>query len=434
MKSGSLKSRTRSKQARQLKWRIFAFVLLHGLIGLHLYLWYVVEWRVIGAIDMQELFRHFIEHNALTAGAVFFLAAIALGLLWGRYFCGWMCHIGQTYDLLAALYHKLKIPMHSYALRWGPVVACLILLWYFLREAVVNRIRRPPEGLVVDMGMTEPWELLPGWIAGSLTLGLILLVLPIFLGPRTFCRHLCPWGVLLGWTNVFSRLKVRRTGDCTMCGTCSTACPMDLDVSRLINTDFHVNKVGCTNCLQCVAACPTDALQLALPSKENREPQKRKLLKPPGYVPVKEEVIFWVLCIFMGWVYGGFYGQGIFFAFSMGLLCAWLTIYTFKKARRKSYLAITAFAVLILGWGVVFKDGMAHASYAKGRTAFLNQDYVTAQKYYERSDELMWVAPNNLLYHLYIIYKSTGQEEKRKALYDRYEARRQAQKKISKKD
>lgn len=432
MKAKSLKSHAKAKQNRQLKWRIFAFVLLHGLIGLHLYLWYVAEWRLIGAIDMQELFRHLIEHNALTAGAVFFLLAIALGLLWGRYFCGWLCHIGQTYDLLAALYTKLKIPMHNYALRWGPIVATGILLWYFLREAITNRLKRPPSGFVMDMGMTEPWELLPGWLAGSLTLGLILLVLPVIMGPRVFCRQLCPWGVLLGWTNRLSRLKVRRTGNCTMCGTCSTACPMDLDVSRLINTEFRVDRVGCTSCLQCVAACPTDALTLSLPSKENREPQKRKLLQPYTFVPVKEELVFWVLCIAMGWVYGGFYGQGIFFAFSMGLLSAWLTIWAYKKARKKSSAGMLVLALLILGWGVVVKDGFAHAHFDMGRKAFLKQDFTHAQKHYERSDALMWVAPNDLLYHLYIIYKSTGQEEKRKALYDRYEARRKAQKKLTK--
>lgn len=428
----SLKKYVIGKERRQLRWRIFAFVVLHVLIGIHLYLWYVKKVHTIGAIDMQELFRHFIEHNTLTAGAVFFLAAIALGLLWGRYFCGWLCHIGQTYDLIAAGYRKLNIPMHTYALRWGPVVAGGIMIWYFLREAIVNRYRRPPEGFTVDMGLTEPWELLPGWLNGSLTLGLILLVLPIFLGPRAFCRQLCPWGVMLGWTNWLSRLKVRRTGDCTMCGTCSTACPMDLDVSKLINTEFRVNRISCTNCLQCVASCPTDALTFTHRKAENRAPQPRKLLQGLKHVPVKEELVFWALCLFAGWVYGGFYGLGIFFAFSSGLMLAWLTIKAVKGAKNRHWQAMVGCVLLLAIWGVIGKDGLAHHHYEKGRSAFLSQDFKTAQIHYEKSDELMWVAPNNLLYHLYIIYKATGQESKRKALYDRYEARRKAQKKTEK--
>lgn len=430
MSSGLLKNHKRTKELRQVRWRIFAFVLLHSLIGLHLYLWYVADWKIIGAIDMQELFRHFIEHNLLTAGAIFFLSAIGLGLLWGRYFCGWLCHIGQAYDLLAVLYRKWGIPMRNYGLRWGPVVACLVLVWYFLREAITHRLRQPPAGMAVAMGFTEPWELLPGWFIGGVTLGLILLILPIFLGPRAFCRHLCPWGVIFGWTNFLSGLKVRRTGDCTMCGACSSACPMDLDVSRLVNTEFRVNRISCTNCLQCVASCPTDALRFAPRKKENREPQKRALLKPIQFIPVKEELAFWCLCLLVGWVYGGFYGIGIFLAFSIGLLVAWLTIFAFKKARQRSRLAMSALAILLVGWGLVMKDGMAHGHYDLGRKAFLNQDFATAQIHYERSDDLMWTAPNNLLYHLYIIYKSTGQETKRKALYERYEARRKTQKKV----
>jgi len=419
----------RKKEAKQLRWRLFAFILLHTLIGLHLYLWYVADWKVIGAIDMQELFRHFLENNALTAGALFFLVAIGLGLLWGRYFCGWLCHIGQAYDLLAALYKKLGIPMRIYALRWGAVMAAIILGYYFVREAVIHRITNPTPPMTVAMGLTTPWELLPGWVMGTLTLGLVLLILPIFFGPRVFCKHLCPWGVALGWTNHFSRLKVRRTGDCTMCGACSTACPMDLDVSRLINQDFHVNKVRCTNCLQCVASCPTDALKFTLAKHENREPQKRPLLAPLAYVPVWEEVSFWALCFFFGWVYGGFYGVGIFFAFSLGLLLAWLTIHAVKLVKKKRVLAVLALLLLTPAWVVTAKDGLAHYHYSKGRRAFIDKDFNSAQHHYEKSDSLMWVAPNNLLYHLYIIYKSTGQEAKRKALYDRYEQRRKAQKK-----
>jgi len=421
------------KNRKQFRWRLFAFGLLHALIGLHLYLWYVVDWKSIGAIDMQELFRHFIEHNALTAGAVFFLLAIGLGLLWGRFFCGWLCHIGQTYDLLSALYRKYNIPMKNYPLRWGSFVAAGILLWYFFREAIINRIKIPPGPMTVDMGLTEPWELLPGWLMGTITLALVLLILPVFLGPRAFCRHLCPWGVLLGWTNRFSRLKVRRTGNCTMCGVCSTACPMDLDVSRLINTEFKVNRVGCTNCLQCVASCPTDVLTFSQPKKENREPLKHKLLPPLTFVPKREELAFWGLTIFAGWVYGGFYGLGIFLAFSAGLLLAWVTIQAFKRARQRSRKALAALVLLVAGWGVIAKDGVAHYHYETGRKAFLKQDMTKAQHHYERSDALMWVVPNNLLYHLYIIYKGTGQETKRKALYDRYEARRKAQGKVKEK-
>ena len=415
-----------AKEKRMLKRRVLAFVILHALIGLHLLLWYVFDWHLIGAIDMQELFRNLIEKNVLTIGALFFLVFIGAGLLWGRLFCGWLCHIGQAYDLLAALYRKWGLPLKAFPLRLGPLMALFILVWFFLWEAVAHRMEQIPQGLEVNMGLTEPWELLPGFWNGSLTLALVLLVLPMMLGPRTFCRNLCPWGVLLGMANRLSPLKVRRTGNCTMCGLCSPACPMDLDVSRLINTEFRVDSLRCTNCFQCVAACPENALSFALPRKENRRPQKRPLLKPLQWVSWPVEIVFWLLTLWVGLTYSELYGIGIFLAFTLGLIMAWCSYRVVVDFRRGPWLRRLAPAlVLLLLWGVVFKDGLAHHHYKKGGQAWDQGNFALAQHHYERCDALFWLNPDLLYFRLYRIYKGSGQETKRKQLYDRFERRRQ---------
>ena len=415
------------KEQRMFRWRVFAFVVLHLLIGIHLYLWYAADWHVIGAIDMQELFRNTIEKNILTVGALFFLALIGLGLIWGRFFCGWFCHIGQAYDLLAVLYRKLHIPIHHFPTRFGPLAAGAILLGYFLWEAVVNRFQQPPGALQIDWGLTEPWELLPGWLNGSLTLALVLLVLPILLGRRAFCRNLCPWGVLLGAMNKVSALKVRRTGDCAMCGACSAACPMDIDVSREINTRFHVGALSCTNCLQCVASCPTNALTLSLPQRENRTPQTRPFLKALEYPTLSRELIFWVMTGLVGWIYAELYGIGIFMAFCLGLCLARITDHFVRGLPRISRIrGLGAVLVLILAWTVVAKDGFAKYHHEQGMDAFHRGDYQTAQTHYEWSDRLLWKSSQYELYHLYIIYKQTGQEEKRKELFERHKKMRES--------
>jgi len=421
-------ARVQHKQRRLLKWRLFAFFGLHGLILLHLALWYWFDWRVIGAIDMQELFRQFIEQNRLTAGGLFFLAFLALSLVLGRIFCGWLCHIGQAYDLLASLYRKLGIPMGAFSPRWGTLAATAILIHYFLVEAVVNRIDPEPETFAVAWGAVEPWALLPGWFWSVATLALALLLMPAAFGPRPFCRMLCPWGVALGAFNRLSPYKIRRTGHCTLCGECTRACPMDLDVSRQINSRFHVAANACVNCMQCVAVCPENALGFSLPGRANRQPSPRGAPIDGARLPWRVELAFWAMTFAFGLVYAELYGIGVFPAYMMGALASWLTLRALAWMRRQSWprRAAPALAALLI-WGVVFKDGLAKRHYQLGDAAWERRDFAAAQRCYERSDVLFWQSPNALFYRLYAIYKQTGQEQKRQRLYERYEARRRRQ-------
>jgi len=414
-----------TRKRRQLKRRIWAFAILHLLIAIHLVAWYLLDWRAIGAIDMQELFRNFIEKNVLTAGAVFFLGLIALTLLWGRIFCGWWCHIGQAYDLIAAGYRRLGIRMHGVPLRFGTWMAAFVLIWFFLREAVLHRVAGPNPELTVAMGEVAPWELLPGWVNGTITLAVVLFLLPVMFGPRPFCRYLCPWGVVLGAANRFSRYKVRRTGDCTMCGACSPACPMDIDVSRAINTgNLSVNALQCTNCMQCVAACPTEALSFEKPGRQNREKQRHPFLEGLAYPPLGIELVFWAMVLAVGLVYSELYGIGIFLAFCFGLVLARLTLLGVARFRSGwSPRALATGLVLLLLWLGVGKDAVAKHQFRAGFEAMQAGEMRRARDHFERSDRLLWVTPDVLLLNLHRIYLVTGEDGKRERNAQRFDDR-----------
>lgn len=402
-----------NKERRHWRWRVGLTIGLHLAIVAHLVAWYVFDWTVIGAIDMQELFRHLIEQGTLTIGALFFLVLIAASLLWGRLFCGWMCHIGQIYDLTAPYLRKLG--MGRFETRLGPLMALFILLFYYLRPSLEAR---KDVALHVDWNATAPWELLPGPIIGVSVLLLVWVAMPLSMGPRAFCRNLCPWGVLLGLGNKLAPWKVRRSGNCTNCGACGPACPMDIDVSRMINTDFAVKSVACTGCMQCVTACPEDALSFSLPTKTNRAPRDLPLLAQASRVPWWQELAFWTLTLAVGLVYDELYGLGIFMAYVLGTLLAWASIRV--ASLRKTWMI----ALIVIAWGIVVKDGMADYHWRAGERSMVVRDVEVAQVHYEKADALFWQSPTVLLYRLYVIYKGTGQEAKRKSIYDRYEARR----------
>lgn len=416
------------KQERQFKLRWRLFLLLHALIAVHLIAWYGLDLKAVGAIDMQELFRHLIEKNMLTVGALFFLALIAFGLIWGRIFCGWFCHVGQVYDMLAHLSRRYGITLRSFPLRLGPWMALFLLVWYYLRESFAQRA---DQNFVVDWNATAPWELLPGWVNGSLLLVLVWLVLPLVMGARTFCRNLCPWGILLGLANRFSPYKVRRVGNCTNCGACGPACPMDIDVSYRINTAFHVASAACTNCLQCVASCPTDALAFTTRAAENRKSRSLPLMPRLEHIPWPQELAFWALVLAVGLVYDELYGLGTFLAYSLALLLAWLTVQWPAWWRRARSRALALGLVVLALWGVVAKDGLADYHWRAGQAAWARQDLQAVQAHYERADALFWQTPTLLLYRLYMVYKASGQEEKRQWIYDRYEERRKQLGKVS---
>ncbi len=411
-------------------WKIVAFVTLHTLIALHLVLWYGFDRTVIGSINMQELFRQFIQKSVINAGVVFFLVFLLLGLFWGRFFCGWLCHIGQAYDLLAELFRKWKIKMRPFRLRFGWLAALSILGWYFIRPSVSNRISKPPEGITVDWSSTAPWELLPGWVLGTTTLVLVLLILPLILGKRAFCKTLCPWGILLGLTNPLGAWKIRKVGNCTQCGACSHSCPMDLDVSRMINTKFHVNHPGCTQCLECVASCSVSALGWSKRGAEERVSGLEKVIPILEKVPLPMELAFWAAVLVVGLSYSEIYGMGHLTAYSLGLVVAWLTQTGIRAVSGLSRMRRTALILaLLLMWSVVAKDGLAAYHYRRAEKAFVHNEYRVSQYHFEASDRLFWVSPTVLFMKLYIIYKNTGQTARQEWIRDRYEARRLAEKK-----
>ncbi len=78
---------------------------------------------------------------------------------------------------------------------------------------------------------------------------------------RAFCKYLCPTGQVLRWTSAHSLLAIRaRAARCTGCGTCSTVCPMDIDVSGRARLGGRIGGGDCILCQRCVLSCPSDAL------------------------------------------------------------------------------------------------------------------------------------------------------------------------------
>jgi polyferredoxin len=97
-------------------------------------------------------------------------------------------------------------------------------------------------------------------IGGLIVLGITLL-LSLFV-ERPWCKYACPFGALIGLTNLFSIFKIRRNiHSCIGCSQCDYACPMNIQVSNKETIRDH----QCIRCNECSSevTCPVkDTVEL----------------------------------------------------------------------------------------------------------------------------------------------------------------------------
>lgn len=110
----------------------------------------------------------------------------------------------------------------------------------------------------VQMGILRGWYLVPPMNAGhyisiSLFLGVLMLGL---LGPRFWCRYVCPTGAVLSVMNRFRTTERKVESSCIHCNRCVNVCPFDA-----IKADFNTRTADCTFCQTCGGVCPTHSIQ-----------------------------------------------------------------------------------------------------------------------------------------------------------------------------
>ena len=198
---------------------------------------------------------------------------LLLGLLMGRFVCGFLCPFGFFQELLHKLPVTKKKLFHPLIYVKYIVLAVFVLL-VPLWGAVFGSQGLPafcqyicPAGTLegaVPMLLTHPEirqavGILFGWK--------ILVLLGVVAGCtfiyRFFCKALCPLGAIYGLLNPVSMYRVRLAKQrCIDCGICQEICPMDINPAR------QTASAECIMCGKCIEACPHQALYLGREIKE----------------------------------------------------------------------------------------------------------------------------------------------------------------------
>ncbi len=243
---------------------------------------------------------------------------VVLSILLGRVFCGWVCPMGTSIDVMERVF-RIRGRRPQGEPRWRR--AKLYLLIALLVTMIVPAAHRSPAetGLTQSVGLsavylmdpmalltrTATWVGLPvvqwvvrmtsdtvtGWsysdlvgrhpaldralapvqlglsvVARPASFRLVLLTFLIFAGivalgryeRRFWCRNLCPLGALLGWLGRLSPVRLAVGERCNQCMGCVGECKM----GAITEDPKRYRGPECIECMSCAAVCPQGTISL----------------------------------------------------------------------------------------------------------------------------------------------------------------------------
>ncbi len=224
----------------------------------------------IGA--MQSIFGA--RHPKFAFYVIGYLSLI--GILVGRFICGWLCAFGLVQELLYMIpTKKFTVPERVdkilRKLKYVFLAVFVVLLPIILRDEFgvsfpyfckwvcpVGMFEGGIPLLILNEAMRPAAHFLYAW---KLAILLVMIAASIFIN-RPFCKYVCPLGAFYGLFHKFSFLQLRCDKDaCTECGACAKVCRMQVDPSKT------PSSAECIRCGECVSACPVSALSMSFLKK-----------------------------------------------------------------------------------------------------------------------------------------------------------------------
>ncbi len=331
------------RQRRMSRWRAFALVAIYALFVVH-----YVQWKLAGTtvapFELNEA-MYTIEEGVITVGALFLLAIMVSVLFFGRFFCGWLCHILALQDAASWLLAKVHIRAKPIRSRLLPLIAIGALLYMFVWPTLLRLLAGDPfPGFRVlsdqqGLGSFTTGDLmrnLPGPIMTAITFVVCGGVVVWLLGSRAFCRYVCPYGALFALVNRVSPASIKLVGTCNGCGQCTAACTSHIRVHHEIQVHGKVVTAGCLKDLDCVMSCPQNAIVWGW-SKPSPGKSFDTFLRPSvRWAWTWPEELLGTAAFFAGFfATRGLYGEVPFLlALTIGLVVAWAFVTTVRLWRR----------------------------------------------------------------------------------------------------
>lgn len=204
-----------------------------------------------------------IVNGSLVMFALLFASALFLGRLW----CGWACPAGGLGEICFAANNRPVTPKKIDWIKWaiwlpwlGIIIASAVMAGGYKQ---VNLLLDTQNGISVAGSPDRP--ILFAYVIYYGVVGLFV-ALSLAVGRRAGCHSLCwmaPFMILgrkLRNTAAWPSLRLKADPNrCADCKTCTTHCPMSLDVNGMVRLG-RMEHSECILCGTCVDGCSQGAI------------------------------------------------------------------------------------------------------------------------------------------------------------------------------
>lgn len=320
------------KPSRMSPRRAIVLAVVQALLVLHVLVWWLsgrfgwFDGYTLTPIEPSEAMQT-LELGRINAGFIFLLLALFSTLIFGRFFCGWGCHVVLLQDLCGWMMKKVGIrpkPFRSRVLVWFPLFLGLYMFVWpnFKRFIWLPVLETAAPGLLSwfkPVAPVQPWEwhltttdfwaTFPGVAIAIPFLFICGFATVYFLGSKGFCTYGCPYGGLFAVVDRVAPGRIVVNDDCEHCGHCTARCTSNVRVHEEVREYGMVIDPGCMKCMDCVSVCPNDALSFSFTRPSMIKPMAKN--EPPRRVYAlsgREEFVFGVIFLWIFVVSRGLYG------------------------------------------------------------------------------------------------------------------------------
>jgi ferredoxin-type protein NapH len=187
------------------------------------------------------------------------LVLLVLTILFGRFFCGWLCPLGG----LLALLHSVKVSVWTALCRkntgappgWTQKLSAWRFPWLLFLLAIIMFDSAWPLYLSPFHLLTEELSQLSHRQVPWVLLGVIGMGALIF--PRFWCVYVCPTGLLFSAVSRARIFRVKPPATCVHCGLCEKICP-----TAAADHKNDLTTADCLLCGRCSERCPAGQFEI----------------------------------------------------------------------------------------------------------------------------------------------------------------------------
>ncbi|MCX7995668.1 MAG: 4Fe-4S binding protein [candidate division WOR-3 bacterium] len=209
-----------------------------------------------------------ISNHLLLNSYLYSLVLIFSTLLFGRFFCGFICPLGTVIDLtelagkLPSLKFRPELKNFKYLILLFLIISAILgvsFIYYFDPIVIFERslllIVFPVITFFFGFFTAEPSF---AYVESLFAIIFLAIIIGLnFLTRRFWCQNICPLGGLFAFLSKFSLFRFVFDNKCKKCALCEKVCPTDAIDSK----SERVDSSECILCLRCNYECPENIIR-----------------------------------------------------------------------------------------------------------------------------------------------------------------------------